>query len=368
MKILFIAPLPPPVTGHSLASRVFLDSIASVHDLRVVNFSKKGFKEGANSLRRFWDIAKVLFAIIKKKSGSEIVYLTISESLAGNLKDLLTYLICFHRLPRFFIHLHGGSIGKLLYDRYPLLRRLNAYFIRRMGGVIILGKSHIDIFSGMIDPSRVHIVPNFVEDALFCTDGQIISKYNSGGPLRILYLSHLIEGKGYLELLEAFEMLEESDRSNIKIDFAGAFESKEEKNIFLDRILQYPEIIYHDVVRGERKQKLLQEAHVFCLPTNFSEGQPISILEAYASGCTVITTMMGGIVDIFMDQVHGFAINDKSAISVKIAMQKLLRNRASLAEIGINNSHEARAKYQAQTFNQSMQQIMIIPYLNNQQQ
>jgi len=358
LKILFIAPLPPPITGQSLASQVFLDSISDAHDVTVVNFSKKGFKEGATSLGRFWDIFKVLSSILKKKSGSDIIYLTISESLAGNFKDLLTYLICFRHLPRFFIHLHGGSIGKLLLDRNPILRRLNAYFIGRMGGVIILGKSHMCIFKGMIDFDRIHIVPNFAEDIYFCAEGEIISKYNSGGPLRILYLGNLIEGKGYKELLAAFEMFEKSERSDIKIDFAGAFESDGEKKAFLDRIHKFPEIVYHDVVRGEIKKKLLQEAHVFCLPTGFSEGQPISILEAYASGCTVISTMMGGIVDIFTDQVHGFTIKEKSAVSVKIALQKILMNRSYLLKIGINNRREAWAKYRTQTFNQSLQKII----------
>ncbi len=358
LKILFIAPLPPPITGQSLASQVFLDSINDAHDVSVVNFSKNGFKEGATSLGRFWDIFKVLSSVLKKKSESEIIYLTISESLAGNLKDLLTYLICFRRLPRFFIHLHGGSIGKLLFDRYPILRRLNAYFIGKMGGVIILGKSHMCIFTGMIDFDRIHIVPNFAEDIFFCTEGEIIAKYNSGGPLRILYLSNLIEGKGYKELLSAFEMLEETERSDIKIDFAGAFESEGEKKAFLDRILKFPEIVYHDVVRGEIKKKLLQEAHVFCIPTGFSEGQPISILEAYASGCVVISTMMGGIVDIFTDQVNGFTIKDKSAMSVKIALQNTLMNRRHLLKIGKNNSREALLKYRMQTFNQSLQKII----------
>ena len=70
---------------------------------------------------------------------------------------------------------------------------------------------------------------------------------------------------------------------------------------------------------GEKKRRLFAEAHVFCLPTYYSyyEGQPISILEAYASGCVVITTDHGGICDIFKDKINGFRVEKRSCLSIK---------------------------------------------------
>ena len=65
-----------------------------------------------------------------------------------------------------------------------------------------------------------------------------------------------------------------------------------------------------DQVEGEEKRNLLKQSHIFCLPTFHKfEGQPISILEAYASGCIVLTTANGGINEIFKNGTNGFLVN-----------------------------------------------------------
>jgi len=93
MKILFIAPLPPPITGHSLAAQVFLDNLSNTSELDVVNLSKQSFKGGANNYKRFFEIGFLLKQIFEKNKSKDLIYLTISESIAGNIKDLFIYFI-----------------------------------------------------------------------------------------------------------------------------------------------------------------------------------------------------------------------------------------------------------------------------------
>ena len=45
MKILFIAPLPPPITGHSIVSKALLDELDKDNELVSVNLSKDSFKK-----------------------------------------------------------------------------------------------------------------------------------------------------------------------------------------------------------------------------------------------------------------------------------------------------------------------------------
>ena len=137
MKILLIAPLPPPVTGHSLASQVLLDGLAGVHETAVVNLSVGSLNDGRVTVRRIREVGKILLAVWRKNRSADAIYFTISESRAGNLKDLFVYLACAGRLGRVFVHLHGGTIGRELFDRHPAWRKINASFIKRLGGVIM---------------------------------------------------------------------------------------------------------------------------------------------------------------------------------------------------------------------------------------
>jgi len=197
MKILFIAPLPPPVGGHSIVSKALLDELEAYHRVEVVNFNKQSFKEGVNNFKRIIEVIKALQNVWRKRRDVDAVYLTISESLAGNLKDLFIYLICFRSLSKMYIHLHGGSIKRLLWDRHRSLLNINKIFINKLAGVIISGRSHIDIFEGMIHRSKLHIVSNFAQDYLFSTEKEIRDKFSSTQPLRVLYISNFIDKKGY---------------------------------------------------------------------------------------------------------------------------------------------------------------------------
>jgi glycosyltransferase involved in cell wall biosynthesis len=245
MKILFIAPLPPPLTGHSLAARVLLDGLVKHHTVEVVDFKKDIFKQGVNSVNRIVQISRILIEIWYKKKGSDVIYLTISQSISGNLKDLITYAICFNILTRTVIHLHGGGIRKLVFDRYRFIYHLNKFFLKRIGGVVVLGKSLKSIFKSMVPQDKIYVVSNFAEDYLLLDKKKIKKKFKNINPLRILFLSNLIPGKGYEELVDAYMTLEDHLKKNIRIDFAGGFESKNDKARFFDRIKDTSDIDYH---------------------------------------------------------------------------------------------------------------------------
>src|SRR5262249_11774632 len=276
MRILLIAPVPPPISGHSLATKVLLDDLSSAHKVDVVDLNKDSAKDGVISLERLREVLKILKDTWRLRKQADAIYLTISESLAGNLKDIFIYLICLKSLSRMYIHLHGGTIGSLLFDRYKLISYVNTLFIRRLAGVIVSGNSHVKIFENMISNSKVHVVPNFACSYLFISEKEIAEKFSQVHPLRILYISSLQEQKGYNELVDAYLRLSDELRSSIRIDFAGRFRRESHKEAFLRKIAGAEQIKYHGVIDDEEKKLLFSRAHVFCLPTTFLEGQPLS--------------------------------------------------------------------------------------------
>jgi len=358
MKILFIAPLPPPVTGHSLASKILLDALVTHHRVEVVDFKKDVFIQGVYSINRIVQIFKVLTEIWHKKKDADVIYLTISQSISGNLKDLITYAICYKILSRMIIHLHGGGIRRLIFDRYRIFYHINKFFLKRIGGAVVLGKSLKSIFEGMIPQDRVYLVPYFAEDYLLLDPKKIKNKFLKTNPLRILFLSNLIPGKGYEELINAYMTLKDDLKKNTRIDFAGGFESEDHKMKFLYKLKNTAEIHYHGIVFGEKKKELFSNSHLFCLPTYYSyEGQPISILEAYASGCVVITTDHGGISDIFKNGVNGFEVRKKSTVSIKKKIEQILKKPEQLLPMALSNREIVYDKYRTSTYCSSLLKV-----------
>ncbi|RHX91206.1 glycosyl transferase [Leptospira yasudae] len=358
MKVLYIAPLPPPINGHSLVSKEFYDSISTNHNVEVINLRKQSLKEGMDSIQRLIEIFKVLIRTFFKKSKSDVVYFTISESLAGNLKDLLIYIICFSLLSKMYIHLHGGSLKRLLFDKYPWVFRLNRFFIKRVGGVILSGDSHLEIFETFVDRKKISIVPNFAQDYLFLSENEIRRKFEKTSPIRLLFISNMIQLKGYLILLEGFLAMEADLQKKYYLEFAGRFDTDEERLIFEEKIKVNKSIHYHGLIDDSKKKELFEKAHVFCLPTMFFEGQPISILEAYASGCAVITTGQSGILDIFTNRINGFQIQENSSESITKILSELILKKENLLRIALNNNKSATEKYRVATYTSNLQNVM----------
>lgn len=358
MRALLIVPLPPPITGHSLASQMLLDGLAGVHRADVVNLSVGSLNDGRVTARRIREVGKLLMAVWRRRGKADAIYFTISESRAGNLKDLLIYVLCFGRLGRMFVHLHGGTIGRELFDRHPAWRAVNAWFIKRLGGVIVSGPSHVPIFSSMIDRRRIHTVPNSAAEELFVEERDIVEKCAAAEPLRVLYISAMTPEKGYLDLLDAWLRLEPDVRRRIQLDFAGRFERDSDRAAFQDRIDGVEGLRYHGLVSPEQKRRLFAQAHVFCLPTRMCEGQPISILEAYAAGCAVMTTGQRGIRDVFADGVNGFEVPEGSGSGIAAVLARAVEDVDRLREMALVNRRTAGERYRPATFTAALTRIL----------
>jgi glycosyltransferase involved in cell wall biosynthesis len=358
MRILLIVPLPPPVTGHSLASQVLVDGLSRVHDVAVVNLSVGSLHDGRITSRRLREVGRVLLAVWRRHRRADAIYFTISESRAGNLKDLGVYLLCAGRLRRLYVHLHGGTIGRELFDRHAGWRMINAVFIRRLGGVIISGPAHLGIFAGMIDRRRIHIVPNSARDELFVTEDALREKFAAPRTLRVLYLSSMTPSKGYLNLLEGWLGLAPEIRRGIQLDYAGGFPDEADHATFLRRIAPLDGVRYHGLVDEEQKRRLFAQAHMFCLPTRMLEGQPISILEAYASGCAVLTTGQPGIRDVFDDGINGFELRGGTAASVTAALGRAASDVDRLRQMAVTNRRTAEERHRSTTFTATLRRIL----------
>lgn len=350
-RILFVGTLPEPTTGQSLACQVLLEDLRSKYDVTVVDLVKSTLSKGVGSAIRVVEVLKIVLRTARGARHADVVYITIAESVLGNLRDLLLYVASIGKLKATVIHLHGGAgMRDLMSDRHRLLKRVNAVFLRRLGGVIVLGERHLSMFEPYVDQARLVVVPNFALNELFVEERDILAKFANVEPLRVLFLSNLIAGKGWIELLAAYEQLSPSMRESIELDFAGAIAEDDERGHFLERLDRLPRARYHGAVRGDTKASLLAEAHVFCLPTFYAfEGQPISILEAYASGCVVVTTDHSGIFDVFEPGLNGVEVEPKSIESLRSALTELL-GRMDLSQIALHNRRQAWAQFRSEEY------------------
>ena len=328
-NILFIAPIPPPINGQSKASLILLNSLNINFKTLVVNLSKDSLSSGKITRNRLVEIISILTKVYKNRKNNNIIYLSVAESFLGNLRDLFIYIICKKSKKNLYIHLLGGSGLKAILQKKSLLSYLNKYFLKQIAGIIVESENNAIIFTNFLPLNKVHIIPNFSEDYLFANNEEIISKFKNINKIQVLFLSNLIYGKGYNELIDAFLFMPPELQDHFVIKFVGGFENQSEETIFLEKIKRNKSLSYlGNFIDGLEKRKLYMESHIFCLPTYYPyEGQPISILEAYATGCYVITTNHGGISNIFENKINGYLVKKKSISSLIESISYVIKNK-----------------------------------------
>jgi glycosyltransferase involved in cell wall biosynthesis len=152
----------------------------------------------------------------------------------------------------------------------------------------------------------------------------------------ILLASRFEEWKGHRVLLQAAERL----RGDVAVWIAGGPQRPAEST-YLEELSRLRAAAPHaDRIRflGERGDvpRLMAAADVYCQPNTAPEPFGIAFVEALAAGLPVVTTAMGGALEIVDDRC-GVLVPEASAASVAEALQRLIDApdlRATLSAAG----------------------------------
>ncbi|WP_372715181.1 glycosyltransferase family 4 protein [Ilyobacter sp.] len=331
-KLLMIGPFPDPVHGMSMANQMLLcglekkgyrvdhintallSKIESTKDQKKISFKKLFTAVG--------HISGELFKIFS--NSYDVAYITPGHSFIGFMRYSPYMLACIIKRIPYFLHSHGGQLGNTYQEAGKLKKSTLKFLIKKSKGAIVLGDSLKWMFQDVLPPEKIFVCHNGVPEDIVSSKYDIENKLNKNpGILNLLYLSNLMEEKGILDLLNSLEYFIEN-HLNFKLNLAGNIEKNLEKDIYSLLEKNKDKVTYYGIIGGEKKRSLLLESDIFILPTYYPiEGQPISILEAMANGCAIVTTDQGGIGDIFQANVNGIECIKRNPHSIYDAVFKV---------------------------------------------
>jgi glycosyltransferase involved in cell wall biosynthesis len=350
VKILVLGPLPLPTTGVSLANLVVVEQLEKHPDYKVevVNTSFSSFDEklGAISLDKIIFYLKLQFFFLKVWR-NDIIYITPGQTFFGVVKYGLYVILASLLRKQIIQHIHGNFLGTQYHMLVGLKKSIFKFIMKKTDKGIVLSDSLKPNFTPFISEKKIYVLKNFVIDELFLPDKTLESKNYQ--ELRIVYLSNLMEEKGIFDLLEALKTLEQQNIS-YKAKIAGniAPENQERAQKYFD-VLEHTE--YLGVVNVPQKTELFTWSNTFVLPTYYTmEGQPISILEAMATGNLVITTPHAGIPDVFENGVNGYYVATEQPLTIVDRLEYIASHKEELQTIALHNAMQARKEYPVSKF------------------
>ncbi|MEP6890665.1 MAG: glycosyltransferase family 4 protein, partial [Nitrospirota bacterium] len=310
-KLLIIGPTPPPYHGVAIAIQTLLRSPLSekfdvVHlelaDRRGIQHVNKPDLHDVLLFINQW--SKFLGLLIRYRP--RMVYLVISQTTIGFLRDSFLIWPAYFWGSRVILHLHGGNLREWFLGRSWFMRSYVCAILSRVHHVIVLGESLKELLHGLVKTSRVSVVPNGIEWRAV----QSKSEPNPIRRYRILHLSTLSHLKGALVLLNALPHVIRH-RQDVEFVFAGPwshFEDQQEAEAFIAKQNLFSYVTFTGQVEGETKYSLIESADLFVFAGVQQEGQPLVVIEAMAAGLPVIFTDRGCLSETVINGETGIEV------------------------------------------------------------
>jgi glycosyltransferase involved in cell wall biosynthesis len=190
---------------------------------------------------------------------------------------------------------------------------------------------------------RIHRIYNGLDLAEF---GR--ADFSSTPPL-IIAVGRLIPKKGFSDLIRACALLAER-RKSFRCEIIGEGPLKNELRVQIDKFCSQNNVELSGAKPQTQLRRRLAAANVFVLPSVIDpdggmDNLPTVIMEAMATGLPVVSTNIGGIPEMVVQNETGFLVHPGDAAAMADAIETVINDCSSAARLGHSGCERARALF-----------------------
>lgn len=367
MKPLFLLclPLPPPYSGEETLSLALKQAfkemgprpyIVSYFDTSNKQSNKKrGGLHFGNVYAVGKLVLKFLAALLRERPCA--VYVPIAQNLLGFSKYSLFILIAVFFRCKILSSLLGSHFNFFFERASPFFKKWIRWTLNQIDILVVQGEALRKQFDGLVDAGKIRVVYPGLDMDVFLRNPPLAK--DNKKKIDVLFVGCLSKAKGIFDLLEAIPLAVEKN-PNIHFHLVGEILEKERNILHIQNpennrrafyeIVENLQIRQHitlcGVLRGEEKLALYKQSDIFVLPS-YSESFPFVLLEAAASGLSIITTPVGANSEIYKpgENVLFAQVGNSKDLAAKIiqlAQDSHLRERMgknNVALVKANHTH-----------------------------
>lgn len=318
---------PPHLGGLEMVVKEISERLAKKGNLVEVFTSNIGYKkEKSRQIKnlkvnyfRSWEFANTpitpcLFFKLLRIPKDSIMHIHIAQAFIPEV----AYLVSKIRNIPYITHFHGetlptGKFGFLL----PFYKKIfTKMILSKSEKIICLSKDYKRFINKKygIDKSKITVIPNGVSEDFFVNKNKPITKIPN-----LLFVGRLSIDKNVKTLIKAVSLL----RNRVVLNIVGEGKmEKKLKNLVLEKGMK--NIFLHGRKTGKELINFYKNADIFLLASRF-EGQPLTLLEAMASGNVIIASNIMGVREIIGNA--GVLVDPPTSENFAMAIDKLIKNR-----------------------------------------
>lgn len=334
MKILLINYEYPPIGGGAGNATHFMgQSLSKIgHDVSILTTAwdeeqgtlnkngvtiyrvkaKRSDPSSASTLEKLhfiWVARKFLKKLLHTyKFDASIIYFTIPCGPLGlTLKA--------HNIP-YVISLRGGDVPGLVPEInfiHWLITPLRRKVLNKAIATVANAKGLADL-SEKADPTPVMVIPNGVDTTFFTENKKKISPSHT----QFLFVGRFHPQKNLKCLLEQFKKLKYKSKKKFTLHLVGNGPLEQDLKKLAKNLDIENELVWHGWMNKTELKELHQTSDIFINPSHY-EGLPNAVLEAMASGLTIIVSDVPGNNDLIVkDCGYTYPIDSPSELYLKL--------------------------------------------------
>lgn len=300
-KLLLISPLSGAVSGQEAATRMILDSplvlsweISHIDAWTARTNTDRGWPSWG-SLRRFTRLLWTVRQAVREVK-PQAVWIPMASNRAGFLKFALLAALAFRAKVPVVAKFGGDGFDRFLASQIGPAQDVIRNMLNRCAAVLVEAQCLTRQFAEIVPGEKVR----------WAYPGVDVSEYECQIRRRpsksILYVGHICKSKGVPDLLTAMPRIVQAIKG-VRLVMAGEPLRGERGLLHLHRQEGWRAVETPGVLTGTHKRFAFGEADVFAFPS-LSEGFPIVILEAMASGLPIVCTPVGALPEVLTEGIH----------------------------------------------------------------
>jgi glycosyltransferase involved in cell wall biosynthesis len=337
--VLFISPLPPPMGGIAVWTKKIIDggfpdgTPVTLVNTRIIarrNIFQAARLSGAELFRTLSILSALLFQLIFKRP--RLVHLSCSVSSAGIFRDALCALLAKVFLIPVVAHYHG-NLQDFSGRRFFGCSQKAMLALLRLANCNLVGNTPSQLHAEKHLKNRrpVLLLPNFIEDRIFARSRPPAINIRP----RAIFCGGITRAKGCAEILAValqFPAVDFHLIGKMHNDMQTLYATPPQ-NIILHGELSHA-VLLEEMARSD-----------FLIFPSYTEGFPLTVLEAMALGLPVIGTTVGAIPEMIAEKQGGFLVPPRDTFALAAAINKLLANSAQLSVMGEYNKDKSFTHY-----------------------
>lgn len=347
-RVLLFTSFPPPVTGQNvMAAQVadWVDEVAVAERLDTADPDALTDGGHAGHLARMVTRWRSLRRALRDQP--DVLYLVLSSSTPGRLRDLVTVALARRHVGRIVGHVQVGDWAASL--ARPGLRRASRWLLRRVDVVLMLSASLAENVEALARPGTVWVVPN-TAPAITASPAERVAKRAAratASTLRVAFVANMMPGKGFGVMLEGVARYQSrAPQRSVELDVVGTWRSVAQRAAFVGRVrdlgLDDCVRVHGTITDRAWMCRLYLAADVVALPSQYRhEALPVCLVEALATATPVIGTDHAALPDL-VTPATGVPLADTSPETIADALQAMTD-----PERWCQWSHGAEALYDA---------------------